>query len=812
MFPKLTRRIPWQPDRGQFLASLHFAPSCELRLHLFSKGVDNARIDVALSPEFIGRATVLARRSLLHDISENYWGRCVPAPDISEILSVQESYAGMMEVAVDRSRKRAGSEQIQLLQLAAIKFMLYLVGDELNRLRTQIQQCRDLDNTQSEGRSVELHERLVVLAKEEPVIRHRLTRRLFGVLLKLEDVNLDKLRQSVLGDAWPLSKEILNNPMLQLPSLRADEQLMQYYTLAFTDPSDRKLFDQVNRLVVGLFEKYVPDCVKPVSEHAARNTFSRHDTPLAVMRKQGNRGLLPGLIEVEHLLDGSLQPQEYEQNVSCWLDYPANMEQVLFSLHTHTGKETGAAHPAFDHWPEFRQRLFTKLFRELERKGLEGRILAFHAAPSVYREVAGRVPVRLICQYLGGAIHRRDLQRRLSGTRPPGELSRLIKVLHTALQGIKRFEVRVKRKIVLRFLVDFTLFRRDLKLAYGVYKAFNDIRLLTSIRDIELSHRNGTLQEFVLRKEFIPEKHEIRNHVILKADLRGSSRITQKLLDNNLNPASHFSLNFFRPINKLLANYGAKKVFVEGDAVIVSVLEYEGMPFQWLCVSHACGLAREILRVVDAQNVQNWKNDLPELEVGMGIAFSDQAPVFLYDEDREIMISPAINRADRLSSCSPLLRRPGIGNRQKQDVEVMVSKSGMTLDEEGAGDYLRYNVNGIELDAAAFGKLRSEMNLTVLDCDGLAGHPEGRYHAGRYPDLGGSIQWLLIREAPIRIWDQEKGDAGQQHGGSFYQVVTDNVLIDSLLGTLKDYRQRQSSVQGESLFRDNMAIKRHVTS
>ena len=71
----------------------------------------------------------------------------------------------------------------------------------------------------------------------------------------------------------------------------------------------------------------------------------------------------------------------------------------------------------------------------------------------------------------------------------------------------------------------------------------------------------------------------------------------------------------------------------------------------------------------------------------------------------------------------------------------------------------------------------------------------------------------MIREAPIRIWDQEKGDAGQQHGGSFYQVVTDNVLIDSLLGTLKDYRQPRSSVQGEPLFRDNtQAIKRHVTS
>ena len=40
-----------------------------------------------------------------------------------------------------------------------------------------------------------------------------------------------------------------------------------------------------------------------------------------------------------------------------------------------------------------------------------------------------------------------------------------------------------------------------------------------------------------------------------------------------MNAASYFSLNFYDPVNKLIAAYGATKVFVEGDAIIVALLE-----------------------------------------------------------------------------------------------------------------------------------------------------------------------------------------------------------------------------------------------
>jgi len=64
--------------------------------------------------------------------------------------------------------------------------------------------------------------------------------------------------------------------------------------------------------------------------------------------------------------------------------------------------------------------------------------------------------------------------------------------------------------------------------------------------------------------------------VILKADVRDSSRLTRSLMEKGMNAASYFSLNFYDPVNKLLAKYGATKVFLEGDAIIVALLEHEG--------------------------------------------------------------------------------------------------------------------------------------------------------------------------------------------------------------------------------------------
>jgi hypothetical protein len=122
--------------------------------------------------------------------------------------------------------------------------------------------------------------------------------------------------------------------------------------------------------------------------------------------------------------------------------------------------------------------------------------------------------------------------------------------------------------------------------------------------------------------------------------------------ERGLNPASYFSLNFFDPISEILSEYDAHKVFIEGDAIILSIFEREDTPSGWYSVARACGMAINMLMIINRYNKKSQEYQLPILELGIGICHRADAPTFLFDGDNRIMISPAINLADRLSGCT----------------------------------------------------------------------------------------------------------------------------------------------------------------
>jgi len=263
-------------------------------------------------------------------------------------------------------------------------------------------------------------------------------------------------------------------------------------------------------------------------------------------------------------------------------------------------------------------------------------------------------------------------------------------------------------------------------------------------------------------------------HVILKADLRGSTELTASMIREGLNPASYFSQNLFDPINSLLEKYGAEKVFVEGDAVILMLLEHVSPPSQ--VVARACGLAYDIIDQVLSRNAENRHLGLPELELGIGISYVDEAPCYLFDAGRKITISPAINRADRLSSCSHR-NLEAFGRTTVRGVEVI--RLLKTANEVSGGvDYCRYNVNGIELDAAAFEHLNGEIVLRKVKAKSLGKSDGDRYYVGRFPDSAGKTRWQVLRQSIIKGWDGDKLQPLEENGRSFYELVTDPEILN----------------------------------
>ena len=230
-----------------------------------------------------------------------------------------------------------------------------------------------------------------------------------------------------------------------------------------------------------------------------------------------------------------------------------------------------------------------------------------------------------------------------------GKLS--IKSLASAVDRVEQLDGAQRAKVAARFLRDFMRYHRDLRRLEVLNGAIEKVNLVGSEKLRDLSRLNGTLYSFLLAEETGSGAHEkatIR-HVVLKADIRDSSRLTRSLSERNMNPASYFSLNFYDPVNKLLSKYGATKVFVEGDAIILAILEQEGAPA--LSVSRACVLAREMIEIVGGYNHLLQRAGLPALELGIGISYQDSAPMYLLDGEHRIMISDALNESDRLSSC-----------------------------------------------------------------------------------------------------------------------------------------------------------------
>ena len=315
--------------------------------------------------------------------------------------------------------------------------------------------------------------------------------------------------------------------------------------------------------------------------------------------------------------------------------------------------------------------------------------------------------------------------------------------------------------------------RRDLGNAARVSALLERISLVENERTRELSHLNNSLYEFLLPDETRPTEERVTSHVVIKADVRNSTQITHDLLERGLNPASHFSLNLYEPTKKLLDRYGAARVFIEGDAIILAIYETITTRTSQRAVAKACSLAREMVGVSEAYNARPENNKLPRLELGVGIAFQDSAPTLWMDGDFRIMISRALNLSDRLSSCSKIARRLVEMNHAPFRVFLFQTMIEGTAEEEAQELLIRYNVGGILLNEEGFNKLSQEISLTRVEAHFSFpwGDEDVQMFYGEVP-VGSGLEKLVVRKGLVRYLLPGGGFGGPSHM-TYYEVCTD---------------------------------------
>lgn len=396
----------------------------------------------------------------------------------------------------------------------------------------------------------------------------------------------------------------------------------------------------------------------------------------------------------------------------------------------------------------------------------------------IFREYCPPLVPQILLQYMVAFRTRRNLVARIRRLRKFYGRTFSVRPLKRRLRRVRWMPRRNRMAYLLRFMKDFSRYHRDYRNCRRLRAAMDAVHLVEEERIRRLSRTNHTLYEYLLPKERAHRETPIIGHVILKADVRGSTDIAYQMKRKGLNPASYFSLNFFQPITRILEDYGAAKVFVEGDALILSLFEHEDQPENWYAVSRACGLAVRILFIVQQCNIRNRQHGLPPIELGVGISYEAERPTFLFDGDHRIMISSAINRADRLAGCARSLRRRFSEASPPFNLYVYQGVSDGDMNDTHDDLHLRYNVNGIELNPEGFEKLRKEIDLKRFGV--LFKGERMRFYTGRFPLATGEYRRLVLREGRIsRVFPDTLGVAGDTDR-RYYEICTHPKVYESL--------------------------------
>ena len=191
--------------------------------------------------------------------------------------------------------------------------------------------------------------------------------------------------------------------------------------------------------------------------------------------------------------------------------------------------------------------------------------------------------LRNICHDYCPPIHLQQLKKALVSREEYKRVEDILKQFPARQYSMQRIDELSKkirktpreevRTVAIRFAEDFMRLRRDTRNYERLTAAMERVNLVRNERTRELSDMNHSLYEFLLPEEARPAEDRVLSHTIIKADVRGSTKITQDLLARGLNPASLFSLNFYEPVKRILERYGAAKVFIEGDALVLAIYE-----------------------------------------------------------------------------------------------------------------------------------------------------------------------------------------------------------------------------------------------
>jgi hypothetical protein len=740
-----------------------------------SRGVDNVRHDVHISPAFHNAAGDLALALVAQNLVA---AKPLFSADKSAVsqkkLEFKRLFSQIMAAAVDKAKVHKEIQIDYLAQVAAVKVVQTEIALKWQTVARQIRaeaRERELAGGRRKQEAAALREEYNRLVAEKQTLLRQAGREMFTAMAEIQDVDMRDLREATFGREQVIPLDFFKNPMIYFENRTDPFFMMEEYVLLGHRTGDTHRYDSLLEVVRGILYRLDGPEKGAVTGRLIENLLGRQGLTLEY--------------------EGGL-PDEAEINIDSWIKEVDNID-VLFNHYLYEreyeeNRREGNIRQLYElsRTIEAQRRLLNLFYSECRKKGLVDLAAAYFTLKPLYKEFCPPLMPHKLLEYILEPRSRKPLKERIEKLNKVYSREVSLDTLDKAVLQIRKMGREEKRQCLVRFARRFARYHRDVQNFVLLKDAMDSLSVTSGDKTLILSRANNTLYEFCLPHEEVQEERPIINHVILKADVRGSTDITYEMKQRGLNPASYFSLNLFDPISQMLPEYGAQKEFIEGDAIILSVFEREASPRGWYSVARCCGLAIRILSVLQRYNLRNRKNGLPAIEVGIGIAHEDSPPMFLFDQTNRIMISPAINHADRLSACHKEIRKHLAQKKGLFNLYVFQAVSDTELAATADDLLWRYNVNGIELSESAFDKLRREIMLkTVSGVIPEFGERALTLHFGKFPTVSGRYQPLVIREGHVPMVGKETLSALRFTFRKYYEVCTHNRLYEyanSLVG------------------------------
>jgi len=827
------------PERTSMLstgtpARVHLKPySAELPLGTLAVGVDNIHHDVFLSPifaetteayllEFIRQTANLAflsqtdrtqanRRQSLRREADRKTARAPEAPSWKRQLS------DLLNAGLQQAKYEKNIEIDLLLRVTLLKYLTQEIGTQFANLLLEAKEWirgRGAHFDHTEQAHV-IKARLAELQADRRNLFRNVGQHVFQAIQEIEENGLGRSRKALFGEEGSSTAyDILNNRLAFVEGGKDDVLFLEQYVLLGNYQKDQDRFETLDAILIDFLresihtgdqgsgpddswrehQKLVDAAVASRAEIARleeeRDTLARKLERSESLMGRVGFGSDPAMLraaisDVEKRLrharrkleesnprieasrgEADYVAKQHQERLGDYLNQPENARRLFDPAAS--GEPRGSS-------AELRARLLEELVARLEQRDLLVHILASYQLRNICHDYCP--PIHL--QQLKKALVSREEFKRVEDILkqfPARQYStQRIDELSKKIRKTPREEVRA---VAIRFAEDFMRLRRDTRNFERLSAAMERVNLVRNERTRELSEMNRSLYEFVLPEEARPVEDRMLSHTIIKADVRGSTKITQELLARGLNPASLFSMNFYEPVKRILERYGAAKVFIEGDALVLAIYETESNRAQQRPVSKACALARQILAVSTAYNERPDASDLPRLELGVGIAYQGSPPTYWMDTDSRIMISRALNLSDRLSSCSKAAKRMLSQNVSPFRLFLFQTMTEGVAEDEADEFLIRFNLNGVELNDEGFQKLQEEIALTPLEADCVMpwGKERVTFFYGETP-VGERLEPVLIRRGYIRqmLPGGKIGDAGTR---PYYEVCVNPMVLE----------------------------------